>query len=107
MPKGSRLHHGDEFSKTGSGSPVTGIDAPIIGAASTITVDGIVERESGVTPPPPPVSVKALIIVFAVIFVLGIAGVWFLIKVTPHEAPYGGTVPRVQQALPADAPTGK
>lgn len=74
MPKPSRMHHGDEFGHSGSGSSTAGVDGPMIGAGALITLDGITERESGVTPPPPPVSVKALIIGFSVMFIAGVVG---------------------------------
>jgi hypothetical protein len=70
MSEGSRTHHGDEFGKSGSGT-LRGLDAPLIGAPTTILLDGIVERESGETPPPPPVSVKAIVIVLVVMLLLG------------------------------------
>ena len=70
MPKASRLHHSDEFGKIAS-NKLTGVDAPLIGAASMITVDGMVERESGVTPAPPLISVRAVVIGLVVMFILG------------------------------------
>jgi len=78
MTKASRMHHGDEFSKSASGGGIIGLDAPMIGAAASIAVDALTERESGVTPPPPPISVKALGIIFAVMFVLGVVLLWVL-----------------------------
>jgi len=83
MSKASRMHRGDEFGKFGAGNATAGMGGPMIGAGAAITVDGIVERESGVTPPPPPISVKALAVIFSVMFVFGIALVWFL-QVAPR-----------------------
>jgi hypothetical protein len=93
MGKTARQHNSSEFGKTGSSS-ISGLDAPMIGAGPAITVDGIVERESGVTPPPPPVSVKTLVIGLAVMLVLGlvlglVAG-WLLLQVLPTAPPFGG-----------------
>ena len=71
---------------------------------------GVLFQWFGVTPPNHAGYVQfpaALLIVFAVMFVLGLVGVWFLYQVVPHEPPYGGRVPPVQQARPADATPGK
>lgn len=38
-----------------------------------ITIDGIVERESGVTPPPPVISVTAIAITLGIMMLIGIA----------------------------------
>ena len=70
MSKPSREHHSDEFGKLPS-TGIKGLDPPMIGAAVSITLDGIVERESGVTPTPPPISVRTLAIVLLISFVLG------------------------------------
>jgi hypothetical protein len=83
MPKAKRLHHGDEFGHSGSGSSTAGLDGPIIGAGASIAVDAMVERESGETPPPPPVSVKTLVIGFVVMFVLGLIGLFLLLQYSP------------------------
>jgi hypothetical protein len=73
MTRGSRGHAGDEFGKApSSGSAVSGVDGPIIGASSAIMLDALVEEESGKTPPPPPVSVKAVVVVLIVMFLLGL-----------------------------------
>jgi hypothetical protein len=77
-----KQHSSDEFGRTGSSS-ISGLDAPMIGASSSITVDGIVERESGVTPPPPPVSGKTLVIVLAVCALVMLAVV-VVFLVTTH-----------------------
>ncbi|HEY5483739.1 MAG TPA: hypothetical protein VIK31_08005 [Propionibacteriaceae bacterium] len=66
----SEDHHSNEFGRPPS-TGVKGLDAPMIGAATGITLDGIVERESGVTPPPPPISLKAFVIAFIVMFLVG------------------------------------
>lgn len=61
-----------EFGKSGSGSATAGMDGPTMGAAATILVDGIVERESGRTPGPPPVRLKTVIIGLVAMFLLGV-----------------------------------
>lgn len=53
-----------------SGS-LRGLNPPMIGAPSTIIVDGIVERESGTTPPPPGVTLRTVAVVIGIMFVLG------------------------------------
>jgi hypothetical protein len=83
MPKASRQHHGDEFGQAGSGSSTAGLNGPIIGAGAAITVDGIVERESGATPPPPPISIKALVIGFVVMFVIGVVILYLVMQYVP------------------------
>lgn len=70
MTKRSREHSADEFGNPASGS-IRGLDPPMIGAASSIMVDALVEQESGRTPPPPPVSVRAISIALGVMFALG------------------------------------
>jgi hypothetical protein len=59
------------------------MDAPMIGAPSLITIDGISERESGVTPPPPPVSVQELVVALVVVFLIGVALLAFLLTAHP------------------------
>jgi len=91
MSKKSRHHTSDEFGKSsGSGSPFAGMDGPMIGAAASILVDGIAERESGITPPPPPISVRTFIIIFAVMFVIGVVGLIVWLRVAPQiPTPFG------------------
>ena len=72
MAKGDREHHADEFGRVGSAA-ISGADAPTLGAPTMIMIDGIVERESGVTPPPPAISVKAIAIFLGIMILLGIA----------------------------------
>jgi len=86
VPKASRLHHSDEFGKVSDGS-IGGLDAPTIGAAGMIITAGITERESGVTPPPPSVSVRAVIIGLVVVLVLGLALLTVMIQRQPAGAP--------------------
>jgi hypothetical protein len=86
MAKASRTHHSDEFGRPGS-SAVSGLNAPTIGAPAMITLAGITERESGVTPPPPPVSVKAMIIGLVIMLVLGLALLVTMIGTQPSNAP--------------------
>ena len=81
MSKGSREHHGDEFGKPTSGA-IVGLNAPIIGAAPSITLDGLVERESGITPSPWSISVKGIVIFLVAMFLFGLvlAGAGFALR---------------------------
>jgi hypothetical protein len=86
MPKASRVHHGDEFGKPASGTisgsyAISG--ARSLGIPSTVTLDGITERESGETPPPPPFSVKTLVIGLAVMFLVGVVAIVLLLQYSP------------------------
>jgi hypothetical protein len=76
MAKRSRQHTSDEFGKQGSG--LAGTDAPMIGAAGAIFSDALTERESGVTPPPPPISVRTFVLIFVVMFVIGVVSLILL-----------------------------
>lgn len=69
MTKPSREHHSDEFGKEPSAS--IGLNAPTIGNPTQITLGGIVERESGKTPTPPPFSLRAAVIGLVVMMLLG------------------------------------
>jgi hypothetical protein len=51
--KRSQGHTSDEFGQFSS-TGIKDLDAPMIGAATTIELDGLVERESGITPGPGP-----------------------------------------------------
>ena len=85
MSRASRQHNSDEFGKTsGSGSPFAGLDGPMIGAAASIIVDGIAERESGKTPGPPPFSVRTAVIVLIVMLVVGILGAVAVVRYLPR-----------------------
>ena len=86
MPEEPRTHHADEFGKVGSSS-VRGLDAPMIGAPASILVDGLVERESGVTPSPWSVSVKGIVIALVVMFVLGLAVLAIALQSHPATLP--------------------
>ena len=77
MSKASRPHSSDEFGKSGSSS-LSGLDAPMIGASSSILIDAIAERESGVTPPPPAISVRAVVVALILLFLVGVTGVTVL-----------------------------
>jgi len=92
MPKKSRTHGSEEFGRPGSSS-ISGLDAPMFGASSSIMVDALVERESGVTPPPPLISVKAIVIGLAVMFVIGVIGASLLLRTLPSKPAYGGSLP--------------
>jgi len=74
-----RLHNADEFGKSGASASIIGLHAPIIGAASSILVDGITERESGVTPPPPPLSMRAIVVGLIVMFLVGAVGLTYFV----------------------------
>ncbi len=78
MTSTSRQHSSDEFGQSRSGTPVAGLDGPMIGAASLIMVDALVEHEANATPPPPPVSVREFFGAFAVMLVVGAALLAFL-----------------------------
>jgi hypothetical protein len=78
--KDSREHSADEFGRVGSAC-IRGVEAPTIAAPTLIMIDGIVERESGATPPPPAISVKAIAIVLGIMLVSGVA---LLIWVEPY-----------------------
>jgi hypothetical protein len=92
MPKPSRLHHADEFGKAGSSS-VSGLDAPIIGAGASIMVDGLVERESGATPPPPPLTIRAIVIGLVVMFLIGLTILLVMLFLQPQDPPDWGALP--------------
>ena len=57
----------------------------MVGAPVNITIDGIVEQESGVTPPPSAISVKAIVITLVVMLVLGLAILFALQLAPPFE----------------------
>lgn len=108
MGKPSREHHSGEFGQLPSHG-IKGLDAPMIGAPVSITLDGIVERESGVTPSPPTVSVKAIAIALVVMFLLGAAIAVYVLWFAPPPDYRGlefGAAGRVEQALQPDAPVG-
>lgn len=67
-----RQHGSDEFGRTSGRTAIGGFDPPMIGAGASITLDGIVERESGETPPPPPFSMRTAVIGLVVLFALGV-----------------------------------
>ena len=85
MAKRSSGHSSDEFGKQGSG--LSGMDAPMIGAAGAILSDALTERESGVTPSPPAVSVRALVVALAVMFVVGAVGFTLVLSQQKSDAP--------------------
>ena len=82
MGEPSADEHG--FGRSDGSKALLGWDAPTIGAAAMITVDGIAERESGKTPPPPPVSLRAIVIALVVMFLLGL-GIVFTLLATGHR----------------------
>jgi hypothetical protein len=88
VPGASRMHHSDEFGKpaTGEISGTSGwsqTDGRSLADPSAITLEGYTERELGITPPPPPLSLKALVIGLVVMFLVGIV----LVLVLTHFGP--------------------
>ena len=86
MPKRPHGNRSEQFGQPGSGS-LSGLDAPMIGAAGAIFSDALTERESGVTPSPPPISVRALVIVFVAMFLVGAVGLAFVMAHDRADAP--------------------
>jgi hypothetical protein len=89
VSKASRRHSSDEFGRPPSG--VTSLSNAwsifgrrSIGAPSEIAVDALVERESGVTPPPPPFSMRTMVIFLTVVFLVGITGLILLMAFGPQ-----------------------
>ncbi len=98
--KSSRHHTGHEFGQSArSGSPYAGMDGPMIGAAASIIIDGIAERESGITPPPPPISVRAFITVFVVMFVIGVVGLVLMLRFFPQPGPVPANLPSTSHVM--------
>ena len=87
MRKESRTHTSDEFGKGTSGG-IRGFDPPMIGAPTSILIDGLVERESGATPSPWSVSVTGIVVFLVGMFVLGLVltGIAFTIRQRHHTA---------------------
>lgn len=82
MARGDREHHSDEFGRVGSSS-ITGADAPTLGAPGMIIVDGMVERESGATPPPPTITVTMVAVALGVMFLLGVVAMFLVPRLLP------------------------
>ena len=72
-----REHRSAEFGLPTRNS-IGGIDPPVIGAATNVTIDGIVERESGQTPTPPPFSLNAAVIGMVVMMAVGGFMIWLI-----------------------------
>ena len=81
MRKKPEEHDSSEFGQPASHG-IKGLDPPMVGAPASITIDGIVEQESGKTPPPPAVSVKAIAITLAVMLILGVV-ILFALRCAP------------------------
>jgi len=75
MARKKREHTADEFGRFGSGSSSVGgvLNGPMAGG-SAVVVDALVEKESGVTPGPPVISVKSLAVILVVMILAGFAG---------------------------------
>ena len=86
MNRASHDNDSDAFGKPMSGS-LTGLNPPMIGAASAIIVDGIVEQESGITPAPPSITLRTVAIVVGMMFVLGLVA--FFVFLGPQPLPAG------------------
>lgn len=82
MSKSSRAHTSEEFGKPGS-SALSGMDAPMIGAAASIFTDALTEQESGATPSPPAITVRMVVIALVVMFAFGAA--YFALAVVPQQ----------------------
>ena len=83
MAKTPRMHSGDEFGKPMSGS-LSGMDAPMIGAASMIAVDALADSEPGarpVTERPPAITWKMVAVGLGVMFLIG----FVIIAVVVHQ----------------------
>lgn len=95
MSRSSRNHSGDEFGKTSTaGGQFSGLDGPMIGAAASIIVDGIAEREAGKTPGPPPFTLRTAAIVLVVMLVVGLIGAALVVRfVHPSDIPADLLVP--------------
>ena len=81
MPRPEQLHHADEFGRGPAITEVVGpgsADADGMLGPGVIQLDGIVENESGRTPPPPAVTPQQMALTFGVIFVVGLLLVWVL-----------------------------
>lgn len=88
MRKPSKRHTSNDFGKSPtSGGAMSGMDGPMIGASSSIMVDALAESESGATPSPPPVSVKALAIAFIAMFLIGATGLAVIVAHDRAVAP--------------------
>jgi hypothetical protein len=89
VSKASRMHRSDEFGKPASGI-ISGSNASSlfgrrsVGAPSAIAIDALAERESGATPPPPPFSMRALVIGLTVVFLIGITILALLMEFGPQ-----------------------
>jgi hypothetical protein len=82
MAKASREHTSEEFGQLPS-SGMKGLDLPMIGAPTLITLDGIAEREAGVTPTPPLFPMWVLVVSLAVMVVVGLAILIIVPQVSP------------------------
>jgi hypothetical protein len=91
VAKASHAHSSDEFGKPASGV-MSGSNASSfmgrrsLGAPSAIMVDGMAEHESGITPPPPPFSMRALVIGLTAVFLFGIVVLALMMEFGPQLA---------------------
>jgi hypothetical protein len=90
VSKASKTHRSDEFGRptslSGPGS-MSPWDRRSLTAPSRIAIDGKTENESGVTPPPPPFSLKALIVALVVMLLVGIVIMIVLLQYGPDFTP--------------------
>ena len=69
-----KAHTGEEFGRPPSSQMVSASTVPGRMAATTqVILDGVVERESGVTPAPPRISIKTIFLVLVALFLIGVA----------------------------------
>ena len=81
MPESRNPHGADEFGKEPAITDIVAYgeaDAAGMLGPSVIQLEGVVEDESGVTPPPPAVTPRQMALFFGVVFVAGLVLVWVL-----------------------------
>jgi hypothetical protein len=75
MAKETREHTAEEFGKGTSGG-IRVFDPPMIGAPTSILIDGLVERESGHTPSSWSVSVTGIVVFLVAMLAIGVLLAW-------------------------------
>jgi hypothetical protein len=91
VSKGSRQHHANESGKPASGVTSAGkvrplVDRRFFGDPSKVVLDGVDDSGSGKTPPPPPFSMRALVVGLSIAFVLGVGLLTLLMIYGPRFA---------------------